>query len=145
MAKGFTIQIKGIDETIKKLKDAADERKQQVDFAIAINTENMATEAKQRVPVDQNILKPAISANKLKPFLYELVAQTDYAAYVEFGTGRGFVPVEEPWNNLAAQFKGGGRRQVNLPARPYLRPSVNRIYPIMLKDIQNIFEENERL
>lgn len=146
MAKGFTINIKGVEETIKNLRNAADDIADQVDFALAVNTEQMATEAKQRCVVDTGRLRASISANKQKKFLYELVAQANYAAYVEFGTGKGFIPLpEKEWMTLAGQFKGKGIKEVNLPARPYLRPSVNRIYPIMLKDIENILDKDERL
>lgn len=146
MARGFTINIKGIDETIKKLETTSKDIADQVDFAIGVNTQAMATEAKQRCPIDTGRLRASISASKEKKFLYELVAQTNYAAYVEFGTGKGFVPLpEKEWMALAAEFKGTGRKLVNLFPRPYLRPSVNRIFPIMVKDIQNILEKDERL
>lgn len=162
MAKGFNIQLKGLKETIKKLEAEADERLDMIDFAIGAGVEAMATEAKQRVPVGQygtvttaqgteqvkvgGRLKTSISAAEVEKYNYELVAEANYAAYVEFGTGTGFVELpEQEWMELAAQFKGAGKRQVNLPARPYLRPSVNRITPIMLKDIQDIINEDARL
>lgn len=145
MAKGFTINIKGLKETISKLDKEGEDIKKQIDFAIGINTEAMASEAKNRVVVDNSRLKNSISASKMKPYLYEVVAQTNYAAYVEFGTGNLFVQLpEQYWNDLAAQFKATPRKRlVNLPPRPYLRPSVNRITPIMLSDIEQIVDKNK--
>jgi len=147
MARGFTINIKGLKETLAKLEQEGDDLKKQIDFAIAINSEAMASEAKQRVPVDTGRLKNSISASKLKPYLYEVVAQVDYAAYVEFGTGNLFVQLpEQYWNDLASQFKASPRKRlVNLPARPYLRPSVNRITPIMLQDIEQLLDKNKEI
>jgi HK97 gp10 family phage protein len=147
MARGFTINIKGLNETIAKLKDEGNDIKKQVDFAIGINVEAMASESKNRVPVDTGRLKNSISAAKLKDFTYELVAQSNYAAYVEFGTGNLFVQLPEAyWNDLAEQFKARPRKRlVNLPPRPYLRPSVNRITPIMLKDIEQILDQNKEI
>lgn len=147
MARGFTINIKGLKETIAKLEQEGDDLKKEIDFAIGINTEAMATEAKQRVPVDTGRLKNSISVKKLKPYLYQLVAQSNYAAYVEFGTGDLFVQLpEQYWNDLAAQFKASPRKRlVNLPPRPYLRPSVNRITPIMAQDIEQLLDKNKKI
>jgi HK97 gp10 family phage protein len=145
MARGFTINIKGLKETIAKLDREGEEIKKQIDFAIGINSEAMASEAKNRVPVDTGRLKNSITASKMKPYLYEVVAQTNYAAYVEFGTGNLFVQLpEQYWNDLASQFKATPRKRlVNLPPRPYLRPSVNRITPIMFGDIEQILDKNK--
>ena len=147
MAKNVTINIKGLKETLAKLKDEGDVIKKQVDFAIGINVDAMATESKNRVPVDTGRLKGSISASKLQPYSYELVAQANYAAYVEFGTGNLFVQLPEAyWNDLAEQFKARPRKRlVNLQPRPYLRPSVNRITPIMLKDIEQILDKNKEI
>lgn len=147
MARGFTIKVNGLKETLAKLKDEGDVIKKQVDFAIGVNVEAMASEAKNRVVVDNSRLKNSISASKLKDFTYELVAQVNYAAYVEFGTGNLFVQLpEQYWNDLAAQFKASPRKRlVNLPPRPYLRPSVNRITPIMLQDIEQILDKNKEI
>lgn len=147
MAKGFTVEFKGLKETIAKLEDAGDDIKKKVDFAIGINTDAMATEAKQRAPVDTGRLRSSISANKVKDYLYELVAQVDYAAYLEFGTGRyaaNYVPSLEPeWEALAKQFYKNG--QGTTPERPYLYPSYKRILPILYKDLEQIVDKNERL
>ena len=145
MAKGFTLNVIGLKETIDKLGKEGDDIKKQIDFAIGINVDAMATESKNKVPVDTGRLKNSISSSKLKPYFYELVAQSNYAAYVEFGTGNLFVQLpEQYWNDLAKQFKANPQKKlVNLPPRPYLRPSVNRITPIMYKDVENIVNKNK--
>jgi HK97 gp10 family phage protein len=146
MAKGFDITVKGLKETLNKLSEEADMIKKQVDFAIGVNVEAMATEAKNRVPVDTGRLKGSISASKNSDYNYTLVAQAKYAAYVEFGTGNLFVSTgDKDWDDLAAQFKGKGKRQVNLLPRPYLRPAVQRITPIMFRDIEDVLNQDERL
>lgn len=147
MARGVTIKINGLQETLAKLKNEGNDIKKQVDFAIGANVEAMASESKNRVAVDTGRLKNSISASKLKDFTYELVAQANYAAYVEFGTGNLFVQLPEAyWNDLASQFKARPRKRlVNLPPRPYFRPSVNRITPIMLQDIEQILDKNKEI
>ena len=147
MAKGFTLNFVGLRETIAKLEDKGDDIKKQVDFAIGVNTEAMASEAKQKAPVDTGRLRASISANKLQDYLYELVAQVNYAAYLEFGTGKyaaNYVPsIDEEWQKLAQQFyKNGLGKTIE---RPYLYPSYKRIIPILYRDLEQITEENERL
>jgi HK97 gp10 family phage protein len=145
MARGFTINIKGLKETIAKLDREGEEIKKQIDFAIGINSEAMASEAKNRVPVDTGRLKNSITASKMKPYLYEVVAQTNYAAYVEFGTGTGFVPPENPeWSKLASQFKGAGIKQVNLLPRPYMRPSILAYYPKFKEEAIKIIRSKKK-
>jgi len=147
MAKGFTVEFKGLKETIVKLGDAGDEIKAKVDFAIGVNTEAMASEAKQRAPVDTGRLRSSISSNKVKDYLYELVAQVDYAPYLEFGTGNfaaTYVKSIEPeWEQLAAQFIKTGNGTIK--ERPYLYPSYKRILPILYKDLEQIVDKDERL
>ena len=147
MARGINIKLNGLNETLSKLKDETNAIKKQVDFAIAANIEAMATQAKQSAPAPTGRLRNSISVSKNGNFNYTLVAQTDYAAYVEFGTGNLFVQLpEQYWNDLAEQFKAKPRKRlVNLPPRPYLRPSVNRIYPIMLQDIEQILDKNKEI
>lgn len=147
MAKGFTVEFKGLKETIAKLEDAGDDIKKKVDFAIGINTDAMATEAKQRAPVDFDRLRSSITSNKLRDYLYELVAGTFYAPYMEFGTGRfaaNYVPsLDTEWEALAKQFYVNG--QGTIPPRPYLYPSYKRVLPILYKDLEQIVDKNERL
>lgn len=147
MAKGVTIKIKGVEETLKRIKETADDMKKEIDFAMAINVESMATNAKQLAPVDTGRLRNSISVKKEKEFNYTIVAQTNYAAYVEFGTGNLFVQLpEQYWNDLAEQFKARPRKRlVNLKPRPFLRPSVNRFYPILIEDIKEILNKNRTL
>lgn len=145
MAKGISINIKGLNETLSKLKDTKDIVAKEIDFAIAANVETMATKAKQSVPVDTGRLKNSISVLKNSLFNYTLVAQADYAAYVEFGTGNLFVQLpEQYWNDLADQFKAKPRKRlVNLMPRPYLRPSVLSTYPQMIEDINQVLKQNK--
>ena len=47
----------------------------------------------------------------------------EYAPYVEFGTGTE-VEIPKELIDFAKQFKGKGKRKVNLPARPFFYPEV---------------------
>jgi len=147
VAKGITIKLEGLDKVLKNLKEEGDDIKKMVDFAMAANTEAMASEAKNRAPVDTGRLRASITSNKIRNYSYELVAQTKYAPYLEFGTGKYAATyvggLEKEWQILAKQFYVNG--QGRIPAQPYFYPSVKRITPILFKDVENILDRNVRL
>ena len=78
--------------------------------------------AKQNAPVDKWTLKQSIKSER-KGKTVEVIAGAHYAPYVEFGTG-GMVKLDDMLQlgippSYAAQFKGRGIKEVNLPARPF--------------------------
>ena len=78
--------------------------------------------AKRSAPVDKGSLKQSISTQRSGKSV-NVVAAANYAPYVEFGTG-GSVDLTDMIElgippSYAAQFKGKGIRDVNLPARPF--------------------------
>jgi hypothetical protein len=132
VAKGINIEVNdaAFQRLLNRYKNKVNGNAALIDRELAANGELMATSAKNLVAVDTGRLRNSISLKKDQFLSYYLVAQTNYAAYVEFGTGTGFIPPEKTeWANIAAQFKGRGIKQVNLPARPYMRPSILAYYP----------------
>jgi phage gpG-like protein len=132
VAKGISIEVSdgAFQRLLNRYKKKINGNAALIDRELAATGELMATSAKNLVQVDTGRLRNSISLKKEQFLSYYLIAQTNYAAYVEFGTGNGFIPPEKPeWGNLAAQFKGRGLKQVNLPARPYMRPAILAYYP----------------
>ena len=78
--------------------------------------------AKQNAPVNTGSLKQSIRAEK-KGKTAEVIAGAKYSPYVEFGTGSkvDLTDMRELGipDSYAAQFKGQGIKEVNLPARPF--------------------------
>ena len=71
---------------------------------------------------DKGTLKQSIKSES-KGKTVEVIAGAHYAPYVEFGTG-GMVDLDDMLQlgipaSYAAQFKGKGIKEVNLPARPF--------------------------
>jgi len=132
VAKGINIQVSdaAFQRLLNRYKEKVTKSAILIDRELAATGELMATSAKNMVAVDTGRLRNSISLKKDQFLSYYLVAQTNYAAYVEFGTGNGFIPPEtKEWSELASKFKGKGIKQVNLPARPYMRPSILAYYP----------------
>jgi phage gpG-like protein len=104
----------------------------------------MARNAKNIVVVDTGRLKGSISLRKKEFMNYELVAQTNYAAYIEFGTGANYqVPEYKEWEAIAAKFKGKGIRQVNIMPRPFMRPSILKYWPEFKKRVIEVLKYNK--
>jgi len=140
---GFNLNINDarFREMLNEYKKTVNEVSAMMDMQIAAHGELMATSAKNMCVVDTGRLRSSISLKKEQFLSYELVAQANYAAYVEFGTGKGFVPNGEPWDGVASKFKGKGIKEVNLLARPYMRPSILAYMPSLTKSIENIINE----
>lgn len=71
---------------------------------------------------------------------YSLVADTRYAAFVEFGTGKyaaTYVPnLDEEWQQLAKEYYVDGSGKT--PAQPYFYPAVKRIFPKLIQRLKAV-------
>lgn len=107
--------IKGLEQKLKNLsKEMSDGiQKDMQETSIEINSEQ-----KQLCPVDFGTLRSRIAFDFPTKLTTVFTAATDYAAYVEFGTG-GLVNVPPSLEKEAIQYKGKGIRQVNMNAQPY--------------------------
>jgi HK97 gp10 family phage protein len=99
-----------------------------------VTADDIVTDAKQKVVVDlgqlrQSIGKTTARVGYNRSFVF---ANAPYAPYVEFGTG-GKVSIPQGFGELAAQFRGRGIKEINLPARPFLIPSYLQNVPIYEK------------
>ena len=147
MAKGFNIEVsdRAFSNILKKYKSKVDAVASEMDMELAAHGELMATSAKRICPVDTGLLRASISLKKDQFLSYQLVAQKKYAAYVEFGTGSGYeIPEYADWQELAAMYKGKGVKQVNLPARPYMRPSILAYWPKFKERVIQILKDERR-
>lgn len=88
---------------------------------IEATVEDIAEDARVRVPVDMGLLKGSIESqsNELKG---TVGASKHYAPYVEFGTG-GKVDVPAGLEKFAMDFIGNDIKQIDLKPRPFLFPA----------------------
>ena len=144
---GFSLNINDarFREMLNEYKKTVNDLSIMMDQEIAAHGELMATSAKGKSPVDTGRLRASIYLKKQEFMSYQLIADTNYAAYVEFGTGKGFMPNGEPWDSIASKFKGKGIKQVNLLPRPYMRPSVLAYIPSLTKSIYNLINEKKKI
>ena len=151
MPSGFRLEVNDykFNKMLTKLKQTVDETSATVDRELAATGEDMVRSAKNilssRGAVDTGRLLNSISFKKDQFLSYQFVAQTDYAAYIEFGTGNLFVnPERQGWVDLAAKYKGKGIKKVNLPPRPYMRPSILAYWPIYQKRVRDFLRKKRQ-
>lgn len=138
------LEIKGIEKAIAKLKKGGDK----VAKEVAGETYDVITEmeiwAVEQCPNNFGTLRRSIQPRKVDDYFYYLVANSDhtapYAAYVEFGTG-GKVQIPKEMSAIASSWIGKGIREVNLPAQPYMYPSLVRGRKEYLKRLKAIIKK----
>jgi phage gpG-like protein len=130
--------LKALNKKISRLKGLSEQELSNAVTAIAFDA---ARKAKQTVVVDNGDLKRSISASKVDKNTVAYKAGVKYAPYVEYGTGSrvNLSEMEELGipASYAAQFKGKGIKEVNLPARPFFFSSLRIALAKGMIDINN--------
>ena len=151
MASGFKLEVNDarFNRILTKYKQTVNEVSATMDRELAATGEDMVRSAKNLLSskgaVDTGRLLNSISFKKDQFLSYQFVAQTDYAAYIEFGTGEGFVPPEtKAWTELAALWKGNNKKRINLLPRPYMRPSILAYWPIYQKRVREFIRKYKK-
>jgi len=113
-----------ISKLLKQLDSFGEDGKRYAVAVTDMTARDISTKAQSRSPVDLGQLRQSIGYTKPTIQINRslIYANAPYAAYVNFGTG-GLVYIPKGFEELAAQFKGKGIRQINLPARPFLTSS----------------------
>lgn len=99
------IKIKGLNETISKLKAFGKEAEKLIDFETESTAIDIERDAKQRSPKNFGKLQQSISHSKPKELQRKVTVNELYGAYMEFGTGKKVV-VPAEFKEIANEFKG---------------------------------------
>ena len=118
----FEFNNKSKQEFLKYLKGLEGEILSIVKGEIEDSLLKIESEATKKVKVDTGALKNSIQSTPIKQSKTKVeggvFVGANYAPYVEFGTGTE-VEVPSELTQFAKQFKGKGKKKVNLPARPF--------------------------
>lgn len=140
MSKGVNISLSETSQAtfrnwIKSLSKENNKNCQHIVKATAINIERRA---KSFAPVVTSTLRgsihPVFSEDGLSA---QVEVSANYAPYVEFGTGEGFVSGGDV-EDYASEFRGAGKRKVNNIARPYLFPAVRLSVKEMMYELNKL-------
>lgn len=144
MADGifFKNQNAAFDKLFRDLDKYSKEVVVQLDAEMNAGLIDMETQAKTFAPTDTGRLRSSINVKKLEPLAYELRAETDYAAYVEFGTGpyaESYVPSLDPeWQEYAKTFQKS--KPGHTPQKPFFYRAVRDVFPIMIERMKKVIE-----
>lgn len=137
---GFKIKYEGFDDLVKKLEIKGLE--QEVTAELAAFGFDVVRDAKILLSlgtVDMGFLSNSIDSESTR-LSVRVFAHKDYAAYVEFGTGRFaavYVPsLETEWQAIARTFFVNGKGR--MPAQPYLHPAFEKNLPLLLDRLKKL-------
>jgi len=122
----------------KKLAQLQKFSKQELANEVGRGAMEIVGRAKQSAPKDTGALRQSINSEASGKGV-AVYANAKYAPYIEFGTGSqvSLADMKELGipDAYAAQFKGKGIREVNLPARPFFFSSARVGFNNMLKRV----------
>ena len=135
----FSIDIRGdVAGKMDKLKDNVLQVVEDELNAFGLETVAMA---KTLVPVDDGFLRNSITFDKF-PLSVEIVVASNYAAYVEFGTGvfaAAYVPTLPPeLQEYAKRFFINGKGRI--PAKPFLFPALEVNKKILIDNLKAVLK-----
>jgi HK97 gp10 family phage protein len=141
MANKITFELEGLRDLLKEVETLADDIKEEIDIEMDASLTEMEATARRLAPVDMNFLRSSITAKREATLSYELVAQSYYAPYVEFGT-KTKVDVPAGLEDYAIQFWSGKRfARGGNRAQPFFFPAIFAVRPKMIERIKNILNE----
>jgi HK97 gp10 family phage protein len=141
MSKPLYVKVNNtyFNKALNKLKDLQNDFTEEVDIELAAASVDIERKAKENAPPDYSRLRAAIKANKVSLLRHEVRVSVNYAAYVEFGTGkkyRDYSPkLTNEWKNIAADYWVSGLGTTR--AQPYLYPAAKKV----LKDFKKRFKD----
>jgi HK97 gp10 family phage protein len=101
----MSIKVQGLESIIRRYKEAGVDIRKRVEVIVTTTALEGRNEAVKKAPAAFGKLRQSIAVEKVSSLEQSVVANADYAPYVEFGTG-GKVSVPSEWSQLASEFKG---------------------------------------
>jgi HK97 gp10 family phage protein len=112
MATGFSFQVQGLDRLLKVFEQLPKQVQKELNAELGFTAKEIRDGAKRDAPADEARLKQSITVTEPKSLTFEVVAQTSYAGYLEFGTKTKTV-IPPGLESIASQLKGPSGGQGN--------------------------------
>jgi HK97 gp10 family phage protein len=112
MATGFSFQVQGLDRLLKVFDQLPKTVQKELNSELGFTAKEIRDGAKRDAPTDEARLKGSITVTEPKSLTFEVVAQTSYAGYLEFGTKTKTV-IPPGLESIASQLKGPSGGQGN--------------------------------
>jgi len=105
MATGFSFKVQGLDKLINVFDQLPKRTQKELAEELKFTAGEIKDGAKRDAPADEARLKQSISVANTGPLTFEVVAQSFYAGYLEFGTKTKAV-IPPGLESIASQLKG---------------------------------------
>lgn len=132
--------IANFDAVVKKLRKEAADKLNELDAEMEKSMKEMVSKAIVKAPEDTGLLKQSISYQQNGPLSYTLIADTPYAAYVEFGTGpqaKDYVPgLEQEFQDIAKDYFVNGEGKTG--PKPFFHPTIQEELPVLMENLKRI-------
>jgi hypothetical protein len=142
------VNISGSQKFIAALEAKKKDIIEGIDKEMAESVAKINMKQKSMAPVDTGFMRSSLIPSKIGVCDYKIVSTgpgSSYAPYQEFGTG-GYVFMGEGWVDeelatFASQFKGTGKRKVNLYPRPFFYPPFFEEAPKLIAKIKALLSK----
>ena len=121
----MSIRITGLSDAMRILNSVANDHPKKLKQQTRESARIILNNAKRKAPKLTGKLRNSGFVEELKGsngFGQSITFSVDYAPFMEFGTG-GLVDIPSGFEELATQFKGSGKRKINLKPQPFLIPA----------------------
>jgi hypothetical protein len=119
----ITFQAPDFKKAIATIEGVEEKKIKEIELDIKDSVDQMVKLAKAASPINESRLRNSISAEKISPLQYEFVAQTKYAAFMEFGT-KTLVDIPPGAEEIAAEaqkIKGGTMAEFEANIRRWVK------------------------
>ena len=142
MAGGVTIDFSQFEPVLKKFETLSQSLQDEFDAEFEEMAREYAAVAKSAAPADTGRLRGSINFGSLGGKMnYEVFAQTNYAAYQEWGTIN-YVSVPPDLVEVAIKYKGRGiRKRGGVKAKHYFFRHRGELNLRLLERLDNIIEQ----
>lgn len=141
------IELKGTNKLKRNLENLRREAKLDVKRSLVEASLRTESDAKVRAPVDTGRLRSSIQSRVTADNEAVVQANTNYAPFVEFGTGQEFdvshirdTDLRGEAVDAASTFRGNNQRQVNKQPQPFLYPAFESQRKFWIKALKKIFK-----
>lgn len=139
MSKGFRISTEGFKSLEKRLEKMSKEAVNEVSDVVDKHIFDINREQVSLTRVDTGYLKRSNGFEVTDKKYKEIYNDANYAAFIEFGTGKG-VNVPTELQQYARQFKGQ-RPGGNIPASPFFFAPFFKRRQAILRDIVKVLQK----
>ena len=114
------MQVQGLDQLLSVMKKLPTSVQTELAAEMKVTADEIRDGAKRDAPVDEARVKNSISTKKISNSLFEVVAQSSHAGYLEFGT-KTKVSIPAGLESVAAQLRGSASNAATSPYESILK------------------------